>query len=595
MPVHEREVMLREVWAKSASDSLGAGPKTKPGRRQSASRGRSAERMANAVLGRLPLGIAVIDLDMRLLFWNEQAAGLFGIPPLMAAAHPLLADVLAGIPNLTQQQRDRIVDFSATHIEAGDRTEPESYLRLSLGRDQRFAFQIRGIGSHRWMLVIDDGKMASAISRNGTTRGEDAWLDPLTGLSNRRHFNQVLDQYTEDAASDAQHTLLLIDLDRFSAVNETFGRPVGDALLSIVGQRLRGEIRDDDLLVRLGGDEFAILIGSSDRAEPLAKRVIDNLSRAFLVEGNIIRLGASVGISRYSEAAKSPGDLIRGADLALYGAKRAGRATWRMFDPATAEQAQARRELETSLRKAISMGELSLAYQPQMDDGTQVLNGFEALLRWHHPTLGNVSPATFIPLAEEIGCAAALGEWVLKTACQEATQWPLPLALAVKVPAHQLEDIDQLAAAVQTALTLSGLTPGRLKLKITASTTLTKDAPILEPLHAIGVQIAREDFDTDGPPQSFLSDKVNPDQSYITDREQDAEAALARCSVGLDPDHRTKAIRSDLKTSDQVVQVSAPGCNENQGKPLGSPIHPRDIATYLSRYIPATNSIAQSR
>jgi diguanylate cyclase (GGDEF)-like protein len=315
-----------------------------PGRGVPRRRGAASGQLANAVLAHLPLAVAVIDADLRLSYWNEQAACLFEVPPLMAADAPALADILAGVAGLTQQQRDRIVAFGATHIAAGDRVEPESWLRISLGR-RRITIQVRGIGSHHWMLLIDDGKMAAAAGRGGTSPGSgDAWLDPLTGLGNRRHFNQVLRTLTDDAApksrhTASRHTVLLIDLDRFKSINDTLGHPVGDALLCLVAQRLRRECREDDLLVRLGGDEFVILLTNDERAEALASRVVDILSRPFLVEGRMASIGASVGIARYPEHGVSADDLMRHAGLALHDAKSAGGQTCRVFEPAVAAEA----------------------------------------------------------------------------------------------------------------------------------------------------------------------------------------------------------------------------------------------------------------
>jgi hypothetical protein len=236
-----RRVAVRRALAKLIPDAR-AEAVLKSNR--TAGAGRAGGQLANVVLGHLPLGVAVIDADTRLLFWNEQAAGLFGMPPLMAAQMPFLKEVLAGIANLTPRQRDAIVAFCATHVAAGDRVEPENYLRISPGRRLRLVIQVRGIGSGRWMVVVDDGKLAVASARSGPAQdGGVAWIDALTGLSNRRHFNEVLRSLVEDASPEPRHSVLLIDLDWFTAINETFGHPVGDALLCLVARRLRREAR----------------------------------------------------------------------------------------------------------------------------------------------------------------------------------------------------------------------------------------------------------------------------------------------------------------------------------------------------------------
>ncbi len=445
------------------------------------------------MLAHLPLALAVLDAESRLVFWNEQAAGLFGVPPLMAADTPPLTAILAGIANLTFQQRDRIIAFTATHIAAGDRVEPESWLRIALGRDRRITIQVRGIGSHYWMLVIDDGTMALAAGRREPAQtGGDAWLDPLTGLGNRRHFNQTLRTLADNAEPDSRHTLLMIDLDRFKPVNDTFGPAVGDALLCLVAQRLRRETREEDLLIRLGGDEFAILLTNGERAEALATRIVDILSRPFLVEGQIAQIGASIGIAHSPEHGPSADHLTRHAELALYDAKSAGGDVWRIFEPTLATAARTRRDLETDLRKALSLGELSLAYQARFDTGNQAPTGFEAVPCWNHPTRGAVPTQQFMPVAEDTGCIVALAGWMLTTACAEAAHWPAPMTVAVHVSPRQLADGETLFDAVQAALHASGLAAERLELEIVESALLSPGAPVQAELHrlrALGVRI----------------------------------------------------------------------------------------------------------
>jgi diguanylate cyclase (GGDEF)-like protein len=435
------------MWAPEGLTSGVKPPRPKPRR----SRG-AGGRLMNAVLAHLPLAVAVIDADTRLAFWNEEAANLFGVPPLMAAEAPLLADMLAAVANLTPQQRERIAAFSEAHIAGGDRVEPESSLRIALGRDRRITIQVRGIGARRWMLVIDDGKLAMTAGRHGTAPGGDAWLDSLTGLSNRRHLNQVLRTLADTASAESRHILLMIDLDRFKAINDALGHAAGDSLLCLVAQRLRRETREEDLLVRLGGDAFVIVLPNAERADALASRVVEMLSRPFLVEGQIANIGVSIGIACFPEHGPSADDLMRNADLALYAAKSAGGRAWRIFEPTMAAESHARRDMETDLRKALALGEFSLVYQAQFDLKQRVLTGFAALLRWNHPTRGIVSPASFIPVAQDIGCMAALGEWVLRTACEEAVRWPVALSVTVPVSLRQLEDGDRFFDAIQAVL-----------------------------------------------------------------------------------------------------------------------------------------------
>jgi diguanylate cyclase (GGDEF)-like protein len=592
--LNEQEVVVREVWAKSAMEGLACvAPPSGPKRSTAARRARADTRLANTLLGHLPLGVAVIDKDARLLFWNEHAARLFGVPPLMASEVPPLTEILMGIVNLTAQQRDGIVAFAEVHITAGEKAEPDSCLRISLGRESRIAIQVHGIGFDRWMLVIDDGTMAAAAGRNSPVQGSAvAWLDALTGLGNRRHFNQKLRELLDSASPTARHALLMIDLDRFKSINDTLGHPVGDALLCLVAQRLRREIRDEDLLVRLGGDEFVILIADCGQAESLATRVIDILSRPYLLEGHIATISASVGIARFPEHGTSGDDLMRYAELALYEAKRAGRGTWRAFEPDMATQAHARRDLETGLRKALVVGGLSLAYQPQLNIRTQTLTGFEALLRWNHAVLGNVPPEVFIPVAEEIGCIAALGEWVLGAACKEASRWPAPLSVAVNVSPRQLENGERLFEVVHAALTASGLPPERLELEITESSLLLPHAQVLETLHrlrAAGVQIAMDDFGTGysslSQLRSFPFNKIKIDRSFIADLDTDDDAAaVLRAITALGAELRMSTIAEGVETAGQAARVAADGCTYIQGYLLSRPMPPGEIDAFLTRY-----------
>ncbi|WP_428492291.1 putative bifunctional diguanylate cyclase/phosphodiesterase [Rhodopila sp.] len=588
---------MQEAQAGPPLDRVAGGrPAFRPNQGLSVARARADRRLADKVLGLLPLGVAVIDAELRLLFWNEQIAGLFGVPPLMAAGMPPLGEILAGVRNLTARQRDGITTFAAARVIAGDRAEPESCLRISLRRDHRLVIQLRPIGSGRWMLVIDDGRLAVTAGPNGAADGGVAWLDPLTGLHNRRHFNQVLRDLAETDCSDGGHpnghTVLTIDLDRFKAINDTLGHPIGDALLCLAAKRLRQEIRADDLLARLGGDEFVILIASDERAEPLAARMVEVLSRPFLVEGHVANIGASIGIAGFVAGEASADDLMRYAELALYDAKSAGGGTWRLFDPAMAAQAQARRELETALRKALTMDELSLVYQPQLNVSTQRVTGFEALLRWSHPTLGQVSPSTFIPVAEEIGCIVALGEWVLKTACQEATRWPAAISVAVNVSPRQLGDSGRLAAAVRSALHSSGLPPQRLELEITEGAMLSTDPHVLETLHGLrasGIRIAMDDFGTGysslSQLRSFPFDKIKIDRSFVAALGFNREAAamiqaIATLGAGLG----MTTIAEGVETEDQAALVGAHGCTDIQGYLLSRPIAAAAVDEFISRY-----------
>jgi diguanylate cyclase (GGDEF)-like protein len=457
----------------------GARPRHAPGRA-----------LAAVVLDQMPLAVAVLDRDCRLAYWNQRCADLLGIPALLAGQMPPLKDAMGAADVLSPAQQERLLGFCAQQIAAGEAAGPDTWLRLSPGRGVRLVIQLRPVGGGNWSLVIDDRQPVPQGQG-----GPDAWLDALTGLANRRQFNEQLDSAVRDAAGRAQLSLLVIDLDGFSAVNDSLGHPVGDALLCLVAQRLRREVREGDLLARLGGDAFAVLAHDSEYAGPLAARVTDILSRPFLVEGSIVSTGASIGIAGFPGHAATADDLVRNADLALYAAKAAGRGTWRTFLPSMAAEALARRALAGDLRKALALGELSLSYRPVAGAGGHALRGFEAVARWDHPVRGRVPADDLAAAAEAARCMPALGAWVLRTACADAARWPVPLCVAVTLSPSQLADGAALQAAVEKALDDSGLPPARLEI-----TAAERARPAPEPgrgdtwagLRGIGVRIAAD-------------------------------------------------------------------------------------------------------
>ena len=579
-------------WAIDAPDGLQAPADVKlPAASRSRPRSRMTVGLANAMLAQLPLALAVISDEMRLLYWNEYAGALFAIPPMLAEAMPPLSELLSAAASLSQHQRDAIVAFVTEQIAAGDRADPGSCLRLSTGREARLSFQVSGLGGRRWMLMADDGTRLAQTPASAAAPG-DAWLDALTGLSNRRHFNEASRVMIDAASPGTRCAILMIDLDRFKPVNDTLGHAVGDALLCLVARRLRRETREQDLLVRLGGDEFVIMLPNVATPEAFATRLVDVLSRPFLVEGNLVNISASIGIACFPEHGSSPEDLLRHADLALYDAKAAGKRTWRVFEAARASNACARRELESDLRKAMALGALSVAYQPQLNVQTQLLSGFEALLRWTHPTRGDVPPSEFIPIAEKIDCVVALGEWVLKTACTEAARWPSSVSVAVTVSPRQMENSEGLFQAVQAALQISGLPPARLDLEITENSLLSNQGQVLETLNrlrAMGVRIAMADFGTGylslGRLRSMPFDKINIDRSFVASLGRDSDAAaVVRAISALGAGLGMTTTVEGVEMAEQAGPVQADGCTDLRGYLFSRPISGTEVDGLISRY-----------
>ena len=414
--------------------------------------------------------------------------------------------------------------------------------------------------------------------------------DTLTGLANRRRFNEALaERFAARHGKDA-FALLVLDLDRFKPVNDTFGHGMGDALLCRVAHRLERATQDDDLVVRLGGDEFAILKGGGTELgeiQALAERVIDLLGRPFLIDGHVLNIGASVGIALAPGDGATPEQLMGSADLALYGAKEDGRGRYRVFEEGMNARIQARRSLEVDLRRAIARQEFTLHYQPQVDARTGAYDGAEALIRWHHPERGLVSPADFIPLAEETGLIGPLGEWVLRTACTDALAWPAHLTVAVNLSPVQFRDA-RLAATIRGILAETGLPGSRLEVEITEGSLLQDEQrtlAILRELRTLDIRISMDDFGTGYSSLSYLRrfpfDKIKIDQSFVRQTPDDKEsAAIVRAITTLGMSLGLKTTAEGVETEAQSVFIVGEGCDQLQGYLISRPI-PLETITAL--------------
>jgi diguanylate cyclase (GGDEF)-like protein/PAS domain S-box-containing protein len=352
-----------------------------------------------------------------------------------------------------------------------------------------------------------------------------ATYDSLTGLLNRFRMSKLLE--TTLAAFHQQKracSIMLIDLDRFKQVNDTLGHPAGDALLKQVAERLIKVVGDREKISRLGGDEFQIILQDVDdrgALGDLADKIIKNLSHPYMVDGSRCIIGASVGVAVSPFDGQSSEDLIRNADLALYAAKGGGRGRFRFYSSDLLQAAEDRRILEEDLRDALSNDQIWLAYQPVVNAKSNIVTGFEALIRWNHPERGNISPALFIPIAEEANLIGELGLWVLNKACEEAASWPGKMKVAVNVSPIQFAN-DMLPKLVESALAQSGLPPERLELEITEGVFLqdsTGTDNMFQALKKIGVRLALDDFGTGYSSLGYLKtapfDKIKIDQSFV--------------------------------------------------------------------------------
>ncbi|MEO5772590.1 MAG: EAL domain-containing protein [Sphingomicrobium sp.] len=414
--------------------------------------------------------------------------------------------------------------------------------------------------------------------------------DSLTGLANREMLRRALDDALVGAARRKHRcSLFLLDLDRFKAVNDTLGHPAGDTLLRLVSLRLQEAVAKLGQVGRLGGDEFQIVLPTmSDKTElgALAQTIIDSVSRPYTINGTVVSIGTSVGIVASDYDDRKSDDLMRDADLALYAAKAAGKGCYRFFAPEMHEAARQRQLMESDLRLALEKGQLRMVYQPCVDASSEAVTGFEALIRWDHPERGPVSPAEFIPLAEELRLIDEIGEWVLRTACAEAAKWPPHITIAVNLSPVQFKS-PGLPSMVRMALGHVDLPPQRLELEITEGVFLSNDEHVhemIDALKAIGVKLALDDFGTGYSSLSYLQrvpfDKIKIDRSFVSGASDPASrnAALIRAMVGLASDLHMQTTAEGVETKEELQLVRDLGCSLVQGYLFGKPMPAEDAA-----------------
>jgi diguanylate cyclase (GGDEF)-like protein/PAS domain S-box-containing protein len=424
------------------------------------------------------------------------------------------------------------------------------------------------------IVVIDD------ITERKTSEQRMFFMahhDALTGLANRVTVAQRIE---EAAARQRRHgdsfSVLQLDLDRFKQVNDSLGHAAGDALLWEVGARLKAILRETDVLARLGGDEFAIIQEGAgnqrEAASTLAERIFEALRQPFNLEGHEITIGTSIGVALAPEHASDAESLLKMADMALYCAKSAGRNGYRFFSSEMSDAANTRHELENELRRAIQNDEFELHYQPIVEAKTRKICGAEALIRWRHPTKGTIPPDRFIPLAEETGLIAQIGEWVLQTACKEAATWPAAVKLAVNLSPVQFRKLN-LTDVVMCALAQSGLPPERLELEITETALIESAAeclPALRQFKNLGITVALDDFGTGYSSLSLLTmfhfDKIKIDKSFIQNMTKRAEYdAIISATLTLAQTLGVATTAEGVETKDQYRLLRLAGVTSLQG------------------------------
>jgi diguanylate cyclase (GGDEF)-like protein/PAS domain S-box-containing protein len=437
-----------------------------------------------------------------------------------------------------------------------------------------------------WLVTLED------ITERRMTEARITHMahhDALTGLPNRIQFHEKLTDAVARSQRGAPCAVLYLDLDQFKAVNDTLGHPVGDALLREVTNRLLREVRETDAVARLGGDEFAIVqsaVGQPENVTSLAQRIIEAIGQPYELNGHHVTIGTSIGIAVYPEDGEDPDQLLKNADMALYSAKAEGRGRYRFFEPEMDALMQARRTLELDLRKALTAEEFEVWYQPLMNIKTRSVSGFEALVRWNHAERGLVTPAEFVPLAEDIGLIIPLGKWVLSRACADAASWPGAMKVAVNVSVVQFGS-HTLVEDVAAALAASGLDPGRLELEITETVMLEDTDAILVILHQLrdlGVGIAMDDFGTGYSSLSYLRrfpfSKVKIDRSFIEGLGNGGDCdAIVKAVTELCETLGMATLAEGVETEEQLLQLQAGNCGEAQGYLFSKPRPANEVAS----------------
>ncbi|MDX2205702.1 MAG: EAL domain-containing protein [Hyphomicrobiaceae bacterium] len=538
---------------------------------------RTQYQLFDTALNNMSHGLLMVDPQQRVIVCNRRFRDIFNLAP----------DARLNGMNVHEAIARQCKDFDQASITEIKRRQD----KLSAARENG-TFVVHTQNGHAIAITqrptLDGGFVAIYEDVTEQTRAESrirylAHHDSLTTLPNRVMFRANLEGMIASLAPGRQKlALLYLDLDRFKDVNDTLGHQTGDALLEVVGQRLRNCLREGDAVARLGGDEFAVAL-VSDNAEgaaaALAERVIEQLSRPYGLARQVVTVGVSVGIAIVGEPDIDVDTALKCADMALYRAKDNGRGQFCIFEPEMEAELRSRLMIEHDLKQALANGEFRLAYQPLIDLSEGRIIGHEALLRWDCTARGTIPPAEFIPLAEEMDIIGDIGAWCLEEACRNLAVWQGDTKIAVNLSPVQLRD-DDIVEAVRSALATSGLDPGRLELEITESALLEDSEQIvarLHRLHALGVRIVLDDFGTGFSSLNYLRcfpfDKIKIDKVFVTEAttRPDCEA-IVRSVVELAGRLGMATTAEGIETPEQLDLVRRLGCDVGQGYLFGKPV-----------------------
>jgi diguanylate cyclase (GGDEF)-like protein len=552
----------------------------------------------DAALNHMSQGLAMFDAEHRLVVCNTLYAQLYGLTPEQVR------------PGTTIRQ---LLEYRHAKGVFGN-VDFETFVRDWLAEFSEASSRIQELADGRVISIVrrpmPDGGLVSTTQDITERRRSEAKIahmarhDALTDLPNRVLLKERLELAVARARRGEIVAVHLLDLDHFKNVNDTLGHPVGDKLLRAVTDRLRTLVRETDTIARMGGDEFAIIqvaLKQAADASSLAQRVVEVVSDPYDIDGHQVVAGTSVGIAIGPTDGVGPDQLIRNADLALYRAKGDGRGVFRYFEPEMDARMQSRRTMEYDLRRALVAGEFELHYQPLVNIERNEISGCEALIRWHHPEKGMISPGDFIPLAEENGFIVPLGEWVIRKACTTAATWPEHIRVAVNLSPAQFKN-PGLVQVVVSALAASSLQPQRLELEITETVLLDDSAATLATLHqlrALGVRVAMDDFGTGYSSlsylQSFPFDKIKIDRSFIKEVANRKSAVdIVRAVAALANGLGMATTAEGVETKEQLDTVKAEGCTEMQGFLFSRPRPAHEIEHLFWSKLPDAKGVASA-